>query len=955
MGDEDELWDVFLCYKWEDAEAAEPLRLALTVIGLRVFQDVIEGEIWAPLAASIRRALDRSRTLVALITPNFPNSPHCREELHLALSAAYYLDDGDTSRVMAVIRDMSPDNVRPRQLTRFRLPRSNVLPEDLAPKIAGIVARYEERFGDAPEPQDPRWYPHELAGDRFFRGRYNELWELHEGLLARTKNRDRGHPVVAVGAPGGFGKTALCLQYARLFQRDHPGGVFVLRLGGSDGRAGLGDAAVENTHHEQLALVARKLRLRGPDEIEAALEEIGEPYLWLLDDVPSTTSFELVRRLWAPTQRGKTLITTRGRFARFASMGLDLTPLDDDIGGRVLTSYGPAEPAERGAVRDVVRLLGGHPLGLTLAAGLTTTSDFTGYPALLADLSTAEPDRLEVVAAGLEGQLPAGCVQPFANALLRSFDALGDAARQVLGAASVLAPTVIPYDVLRGMVRRVAGIDAEQFDEGLERAAVRGLLDRTNVRGCTMHALVARAVRIRVEPAVARTCFRNAALVELTAAVDRTRGAYRHPDVLYHLPHVRAVVGLLPGGDSWPIGDDERHLLNETGRTQIEAGQTRNALANFRALRAACEGIAEVDLVTHYAVLSGLAAAYGLEGEYTTALQLKQQAVNGLADILGHDHADTLTALNNLAVSHLNLGHYEQAHSMFREVYLGRRNHRDLGKTHRDTLVALNNLAIARGHLGGSPAEQDRHRRVAHRYWLGGQARWRKVAKPDDQYALDVLNGLALSYRALGMLNEALETIEDLYERRRALLGPDHSDTLGTLENKLIIQGELNDEPDEAFQSILLGRLCGQGPGHYQTGVTMRNLIRSELQTTTGVGAVPAELPDGVTPDGVRLDGDHVDADIDLQQLAMALQQERVDTFGGDDPRTMMATIYLAYSLAAADHLDGQLEWAHMAEDAYEGIADAADDHVDHLGVHDVEIARLIRDWIAERLGRSDA
>jgi hypothetical protein len=164
------------------------------------------------------------------------------------------------------------------------------------------------------------------------------------------------------------------------------------------------------------------------------------------------------------------------------------------------------------------------------------------------------------------------------------------------------------------------------------------------------------------------------------------------------------------------------------------------------------------------------------------------------------------------------------------------------------------------------------------------------------------------------------------------------------------------DEPDETFQSILLGRLQSQGPGHYQTGITMRNLIRSELQATTGVAAAPADLSDGVTPGGVRLDGDHVDAEIDLLQLAMTLQQERVDTFGSDDPRTMTATSYLAYSLAAADHLDGQLEWAHaLAEDAYEGVADAADDHADHLGMHDLEIARLIRDWIAERLGGSGA
>src|SRR5439155_18957173 len=126
---------------------------------------------------------------------------------------------------------------------------------------------------------------------------------------------------------------------------------------------------------------------------------------------------------------------------------------------------------DRSAVRNIVRLLGGHPLGLTLAAGLTTVPDFTGYRALLTEVSVAEPDRLEAVAAGLQDHLPAGCAQPFANALLRSLDALGGAARQVLSAASVLAPTVIPHDLLEAMVRRAAGVDPEQLDDGLQRAA----------------------------------------------------------------------------------------------------------------------------------------------------------------------------------------------------------------------------------------------------------------------------------------------------------------------------------------------------------------------------------------------------------------------------------------------------------------------------------------------------
>ncbi|WNV90352.1 TIR domain-containing protein [Umezawaea sp. Da 62-37] len=68
-------FDVFLYYKSEDVTAAVALRAALKSRGQRVFLDVIEGEIWAPLTRSIEKSLARSRTLITLITKNFPINP----------------------------------------------------------------------------------------------------------------------------------------------------------------------------------------------------------------------------------------------------------------------------------------------------------------------------------------------------------------------------------------------------------------------------------------------------------------------------------------------------------------------------------------------------------------------------------------------------------------------------------------------------------------------------------------------------------------------------------------------------------------------------------------------------------------------------------------------------------------------------------------------------------------
>lgn len=222
--------EVFLCYKWEDAEAARALRGALISCGLNVFLDAINGPIWAPLSDSIRDALRRSRTLVALITPRFPVSPHCREELHTALLAAYHLDGDTSARVMAVAQGVSPDDVEPYRLRWARLPMHGTPQDELVATIVANVEAHEGVFGDAPSPPRPRWFPAERTTGPFG-GRFAEVWRLHHALRSRVRAADGGPPVVVINGPGGVGKTALARQFAKLFAQDHPGGVFILELG----------------------------------------------------------------------------------------------------------------------------------------------------------------------------------------------------------------------------------------------------------------------------------------------------------------------------------------------------------------------------------------------------------------------------------------------------------------------------------------------------------------------------------------------------------------------------------------------------------------------------------------------------------------------------------------------------------------------------------------------------
>ncbi|GAB3994239.1 hypothetical protein GCM10029992_08060 [Glycomyces albus] len=150
---------------------------------------------------------------------------------------------------------------------------------------------------------------------------------------------------------GGQGKTALCLQYARLFQPDHPGGVFLIRLGGSDPSGNFDDSAIEDRFRSELVQISKKIEGTDADELIPWLRTRGQPYLWIVDDLPTSASPELVRRLLAPTPEGKTLITTRRESPLEASYDLRLSTIDPAAGLGILTRYERPSGRDLGAAR----------------------------------------------------------------------------------------------------------------------------------------------------------------------------------------------------------------------------------------------------------------------------------------------------------------------------------------------------------------------------------------------------------------------------------------------------------------------------------------------------------------------------------------------------------------------------------------------------------------------------
>jgi hypothetical protein len=203
----------------------------------------------------------------------------------------------------------------------------------------------------------------------------------------------------------------------------------------------------------------------------------------------------------------------------------------------------------------------------------------------------------------------------------------------------------------------------------------------------------------------------------------------------------------------------------------------------------------------------------------------KVRAHEGLVAILGRDHPDTVTTLNNIAISHLELREPEPARAILAGVYRARR--RLLGVHHTETLVALGNLACAVG-ATGRHALAYRLRRLVHE-------RLRRIHGDDHRLVLEALNNLGVSQRALAEQAAARSTFRQVYEGRRRALGEYHPETLAAVNNLATVdEAHAVDLLDGAYRALVLDG----DPGSPLAQRVLHNLLIAD-----GAAGVPVTTP----------------------------------------------------------------------------------------------------------------
>ncbi|WP_157437221.1 BTAD domain-containing putative transcriptional regulator [Actinoplanes subtropicus] len=333
--------------------------------------------------------------------------------------------------------------------------------------------------GDVPEPAVPA--PQQLPPrPPYFVGR--------DGLLAEVRwlLREPRLPVLAITGPGGMGKTALALQAGHEAAGSYPDGQLWADLCGTRDQPAdpaevlaeflraLGVPAVPETRRERAALYRSAMA--------------GRRVLVLLDDAADGAQ---VRDLLPGGGRSVVLITARRRLPDLGAPAHHVAPLgafDAVTAGELfhrIAADGHVDLAgEQEAVGDVVRLCGGLPLAVRMAALLRVESYHRSTGELLRRLVEQGPTAFAYGEESLARTLGAGLV-PLDDRARRLFLGLGRLALPVFAewtAAAVLdergpaAGEALTQLAAIGMVDPVPGEARYRFHD-LTRQYARGLAD----------------------------------------------------------------------------------------------------------------------------------------------------------------------------------------------------------------------------------------------------------------------------------------------------------------------------------------------------------------------------------------------------------------------------------------------------------------------------------------------
>ena len=214
--------------------------------------------------------------------------------------------------------------------------------------------------------------------------------------------------------------------------------------------------------------------------------------------------------------------------------------------------------------------------------------------------------------------------------------------------------------------------------------------------------------------------------------------------------------------------------------------------------------------------MNNLALTYGDQGRWDEAEKLQVQVMETRLRVLKEDHPDTLISMNNLATTYMNQKRWDEAEKLNVQVMETRL--RVIKEDHPNTLISMNNLAST--------------------YW--NQERWDeaeklevrvmktsiRVLKEDHPDTLISMANLASTYKDQGRWDEAEKLNVQVMETRIRVLKEDHPDTLISMNNLASTYKDQGrwDEAEKLQMRVMETRIRVLKEDHPSTLISMNNL-----------------------------------------------------------------------------------------------------------------------------------
>lgn len=607
-----------------------------------------------------------------------------------------------------------------------------------------------------------------------FLGRDDDLAAI-EKALARHEGRVA---ITALHGMRGVGKTTLAAALAHRHSNAYRA-TWWLR------------AQSDITLREDLVALGQRLGWVGPDEkqddaLAAVTERLcheGEGVLLVYDNAIDAPSIEP----YLP--RGgaaKVLITSNAHAWRGTAEPVEIRLWPKTIGAEYLIAR-TGRAADRAAAEALSQTLGGLPLAHEQAAAYCERlhvslaeygKRFAAAPTRLLDEARYAPaayhDGLTVAKTFTLAIEEAAKVHPAAEPLIFH--------------AAVLAPDPIPL-LLFAEARETfaepmaSALATDGLDEAIAALADFAIIDRETIaydRDPAVTTDVIRLHRLVREVAVERrnAAARETARLALMAALSRI-----YPNDGYNSP------------TAWPrCATLTPHVLaicvTESADEKVTSTSTK--------------------------LLNWAGSYFHGRAAYSAARPLYERAMTIREKVLGPEHPDTASSLNNLAGLLQAQGDlagarplYERALAIYEKL---------LGPEHPHTATSLNNLALllqAQGDLAGAQPLFERAR-----------ATYEMVLGPDHPLAATALNNLALLLQAQGDLSGAQPLFERALAIRENALSREHPDTATSLNNLARLLQDKNDLAGARplFERALATREKLLGPEHPDTVMSLNNL-----------------------------------------------------------------------------------------------------------------------------------